>query len=58
MSREYTLAIALVLGGLLKAIGIEIENSVLEGFVLGAIALGIAIFRYGKGDITPLGARK
>lgn len=58
MSQEYILSIVLVLGGLLKAFGIEIDNSALEGIIGGVIALWIAIRRYQKGDITPLGARK
>lgn len=58
MSTEYSLAIALVIGGVLKIIGIEIENSALEGLVAGVIALIIAFKRYSKGDITKLGFKK
>ena len=58
MSQEYALAIALVLGGVLKFFKIEIENDAIEGLVVGAIALWIAIRRYQKGDITALGVRK
>lgn len=58
MSTEYSLAIALVVGGVLKIIGIEIENSALEGLVAGVIALIIAFKRHSKGDITKLGFKK
>lgn len=58
MSQEYILAIVLVLGGVLKAVGVEIENSALEGIIAGVIALWIAIRRYQKGDIKLSGVRK
>lgn len=59
MSKEYSVALVLVLGSLLKVFfGVEIENDTLEGFVVGLAAIAIAIFRYAKGDITPLGAKK
>lgn len=58
MSQEYVLSIVLILGGVLKVFGIEIENSALEGLIGGVIALWIAIRRVSKGDITPLGFRK
>lgn len=58
MSQEYILSIGLVLGGVLKLFGIEIENSALEGLLGGAIALWIAIRRKAKGDITLLGFKK
>jgi hypothetical protein len=57
MSKEYTLAIALVVGGILKAFGIEIDNNALEGIIFGGAALVIAILRYRKGDINVLGAK-
>ena len=55
LSREYTLALILVLGSLLKVFGFELENNVIEGLVAGGVALYIAYRRYKKGDITPLG---
>jgi hypothetical protein len=55
MSTEYSLAIALVIGGVLKIVGIEIDNSAIEGLIAGVVALIIAIKRYSKGDITKLG---
>jgi small neutral amino acid transporter SnatA (MarC family) len=58
MSNEYLLAVVLILGGVLKVFGIEIENSALEGIIGGAIALWIAIKRYKRGDITLGGLRK
>lgn len=57
-SSEYILSIVLVLGGILKFFGIEIENAALEGLVGGVIALVIAIRRLMKGDITPLGVKR
>ena len=58
MSQEYILAIVLILGGVLKVFGIEIENSALEGIIGGAIALWIAIKRYKRGDISLGGVKK
>lgn len=58
MSTEYSLAIALVIGGVLKIVGIEIDNSAIEGLIAGVVALIIAIKRYSKGDITKLGFKK
>ena len=58
MSQEYLLALVLVLGSILKAFGIEIENDVLEGIIAGGVALWIAIRRYQKGDINLGGVRK
>lgn len=58
MSQEYTLALVLVLGSVLKAVGVEIENSVLEGVITGVVALWIAVRRYSKGDINLGGLRK
>lgn len=57
-SQEYILSIVLVLGGVLKIFGIELENTVIEGLVGGVIALWIAIRRFKKGDITIGGFRK
>ena len=56
-STEYIGAIALVIYGVLKGFGIELENGVLEGILTGAIALVIAIRRKMKGDINILGAK-
>lgn len=57
-SQEYILSIVLVLGGVLKIFGIELENTVIEGLVGGVIALWISIRRFKKGDITIGGFRK
>lgn len=58
MSQEYILSLVLVIGSILKAFHIELENSVLEGIIAGVIALWIAIRRYSKGDITIAGVRR
>jgi small neutral amino acid transporter SnatA (MarC family) len=58
MSQEYILAVVLILGGVLKVFGIQIENSALEGILGGLIALWIAVRRFQKGDITLGGVRK
>jgi len=58
MSQEYILSLVLVLGSILKAFGIEIENSVLEGVIAGVIAIWIAVRRFKKGDINVLGVKK
>ena len=57
MSQEYVLALVLVLGSILKAFGIEIENKVLEGVITGIIALWIAFRRLRRGDINLAGFR-
>lgn len=57
ISQEYILAIVLIVGGVLKIFNIEIENSALEGLIGGIIALWIAIRRYSKKDINPLGVK-
>lgn len=57
MSKEYILAIVLVLGSVLKSFGIEIESTVLEGIIVGMIAIIMAILRYRKGDINLVGAK-
>jgi hypothetical protein len=57
MSKEYALSIAIVLGSLLKLVGVELENNVLEGLILGVAALVIAIKRKARGDIDVLGRR-
>lgn len=56
-SREYLVAVALLLGATLKVFGIELEDSAVEGLVVGVGALLIAIFRKKKGDINIFGAR-
>lgn len=58
MSKEYTLAVVLLLGAVLKMFGKEIPNSTLEGLVLAVSTLAIAVFRYRKGDITLGGVKK
>ena len=58
MSQEYILSIVLVIGGVLKAFGIEIENEALEGIISGGIALYIAFRRHSRGDITIGGFKK
>lgn len=58
MSQEYIGSIVLVIVGILKAFGIEIASDAISGIITGSIAVYIAIRRYQKGDITPLGARK
>lgn len=56
-SHEYLLSIVLIIGGILKVFGIEIENDVIEGLIGGAIALYIAIRRKARGDINLIGAK-
>ena len=58
MSKEYSLTLALVLGSVLKVFNIDIESNVLEGLIVGVIALCIAIFRHQKGDVNLLGFKK
>lgn len=58
MSKEYTLALVLIIGSILKAFNIEIPNETVEAIITGIIAIVIAVSRFKKGDITPLGARK
>lgn len=56
-SSEYIGAIALVIYGVLKGFGIELESGVLEGILTGVIALVIAVRRKMKNDIDILGRR-
>jgi uncharacterized membrane protein len=58
MSKEYTLALILVIGSILKAFNIEIPNETLEAVLTGIVAIVIAVIRYKKGDITVLGSKK
>jgi diacylglycerol kinase len=58
ISREYILAIVLVIGSILKAFGIEVENSAIEGIIVGVIAVVMAVIRYRKGDISLGGVKK
>lgn len=55
-SQEYIAAIALVIGGVLKAFGIEIANDAVSGIVVGGLALYIAIQRKRQGNLTAFGA--
>ena len=58
MSQEYILAIALLIGSILKIFKIELESGVLEGIIAGLATLWIAVRRFKKGDITIVGSRK
>jgi hypothetical protein len=58
MSQQYIAAVALIIGSILKAFGIEIENAIIESLVFGGLALWIAIRRKQQGDITAFGAYK
>ena len=57
MSKEYTIALALILASILKMFGIELENGILEGLIAGVAALALAILRQRRGDINALGMR-
>ena len=56
-SKEYVGAIAILIVSVLKMFQIEIESSVIEGLVVGLVALFVAISRHAKGDITVAGAK-
>ncbi len=58
MSQEYIAAIVLLLGGILKLFGIELESEVLETIIASVLALWIAYRRYQKKDINLAGVRK
>lgn len=58
MSQEFLGAVTLLLYGVLKAFGIQLENGVLEGILTGLVALYVAFRRHAKGDISVLGVRK
>jgi len=57
LSREYTVAVALVLASILKVFGVEMGNDVLEGLVAGIAALSIAVWRKERGDIDVFGRK-
>ena len=56
-SQEYIGAVVILIGAVLKAFGIELENQALEGIITGLIAVWIAFRRLQKGDINVLGAK-
>ncbi len=58
MSQEYIIALALLVGSILKIFGIELENKTLESVIASVATLWIAIRRYQKGDINIVGAKK
>lgn len=58
MSQEYVGAIVILIVSVLKVFKVEVENSAIEGIIIGAIALWVAVRRVKKGDITPLGFRR
>ncbi len=58
MSNQYVGSIVILLMSVAKLLGFEIENSVVEGLVVGVIALWVAIKRYQKKDISILGVKK
>jgi len=57
MSKEYTGAIIILVMSALKLGGIEIAETEVATIITGVVALVIAIARYYRGGITPLGAR-
>jgi len=57
-SQEYVGALAIVLVGVLKLFGVEIGTETVSTVIMAVIAVWVAVRRYQKGDITPLGARK
>lgn len=57
MSHEYIGAVAILLVSILKIAGIEIENDVVSGLLVGIVALWIAVRRKLKGDIDILGRK-
>jgi hypothetical protein len=58
MSQEYALSVAIVIGAGLKIFGVEIDNGLVEGLIVGVAGLWIAIRRKMKGDINIVGAYK
>lgn len=56
-SQEYLVAIGLIIGSVLKLFGIEIENGVIEGILIGLMSVWIAVRRKKKGDINILGKK-
>jgi len=58
VSQQYITAVVLLLGALLKVFGVEFESGVLEGLIVGVLALWIAIRRFQKKDINLVGVRK
>lgn len=57
LSQEYIVAIVIVLGALAKIIGLEIDNNIIEGIVVGVLAIWVAIRRKMRGDIDILGRK-
>tara|TARA_R110000868_G_scaffold75379_4_gene217567 strand:+ start:1499 stop:1681 length:183 start_codon:yes stop_codon:yes gene_type:complete len=57
ISQEYVGALAIIVVSILKTFHIEIGNDVITALLTGVIGIWIAIRRYQKGDITPLGKK-
>ncbi len=58
MNKEYLVAVALLLGSLLKAFGIELESGVLEGIITGLASLWIAFNIKREKNLTMGGVKK
>lgn len=57
ISTEYIGSIVIVLVSILHALGIDVASEAIQGLVVGAIALFVAIRRHRRGDINALGVR-
>ena len=58
ISQQYVSALAVILVGVLKLVGIEIGTDEISTLIMVALSLWIAIRRKQKGDITMLGGFK
>ena len=57
ISQEYIGAIVILIMSILKMFNIEIASEAVTGLITGIVAIWIAVRRYEKGDISPLGRK-
>ena len=57
ISTEYLGAVVILIASVLKMFGIEMESDAIQGLILGAVALFVAVRRKMRGDIDVLGRK-
>lgn len=58
ISQQYLGALTILLVSGLKLFGVELATEEVTTIVTGLLALWVAIRRFSKGDVTPMGAIK
>lgn len=57
-SFQYITLVVLIIGSILKAFGIEIEDNVIEGLVVGVVMIIMAVVTKRKENVNVLGMKK